>query len=139
MQEAKRTPDNDATTMCKTMANHVIMEAHGAPEKLKGLSEETIEARRILMEAVSGIGQDALKFEELSIPLLKSVREWKGALVVETRQAITAMRDMRAFVSEAKHDKELCQLKEFVDLCERIEKLRTNGTLGFVVEALSNA
>ena len=49
---------------------------------------------------------------------------------------ITPLRDVREFFLGREYDQQMARLTEFVELCERLEKLKESGFLDSVAETM---
>lgn len=71
-----------------------------------------------------------------SLTALNEVRMTRMALDTETKQTLAACADVRKFFLSADHEKEIARLKEFIELCERLKKLKADGTLDALADTI---
>lgn len=120
----------------KIAANQAIKAGADRPEQLNDLAERTREAKAALLEAVKGVGNALDSFEPTSNEYLRSVRAFRMTAIAETASCRTALEDIRKFLIGPDHAKEIAALKEFVDLCERLQKLKESGFLDAVADTI---
>jgi hypothetical protein len=58
------------------------------------------------------------------------------AAVNEISQSLQALRDIRKFFIESDYATEVGRLREFVALCEQVQRLKENGTLDAISDAI---
>jgi hypothetical protein len=75
-------------------------------------------------------------FEEFIKKSVKELRQYKMALEVETRQTLNAFKDVRNFFFDDKHEEEVARLREFVDLCQRLQQLKESGFLDSIADTM---
>jgi hypothetical protein len=128
--------DNDATEYTVAAATRVIEQAHETPVRLVGMSQKTFEARRLLAEALEGVGDEMLEFEKLGNDYIKVIRNFRMSAVSEVNQAKVLLCDIRKFLLDPAHDKEIERLAQFVSLCERLQSLKSSGILDAVGDTI---
>ena len=107
--------------------------------KIKSLT--TVE--QVALAAQQPIYKGKLALEEAMADLdsasaryINSVRQSRVGIVTEVNAMMSSLRDVRQFFVGADHTAEITRLREFVDLCERIQKLKSDGTLDAVCETI---
>lgn len=75
-------------------------------------------------------------FVDASDQRLTWLRQTRMAFDTETRVLMAQLRDVRQFFLDKTHEQEVARLKEFVDLCERLQKLKSSGFLDTVADTL---
>jgi hypothetical protein len=108
-------------------------EALRKTEELHKRAQEVWDAIDYLLGHVTEPAQQYLDFINST---LKTVREQKMALQSETRGLMSALREVREFFLEDKHEEEVRRLTEFVELCERLKRLKDSGFLDTVAETM---
>lgn len=68
--------------------------------------------------------------------LLDEVRQSKYAMVAEISAITTPLKELRQFFLGNDYKEQLTRLSEFVDLCERLQKLKTSGFLDLVADTM---
>lgn len=64
------------------------------------------------------------------------LRQSKIALETEARGLLSALKDIRQFFFDEKHPEQIARLRDFVDLCERLQKLKESGFLDSVADTI---
>lgn len=77
-----------------------------------------------------------LDFDDFITNALTKSRATKVAFEIENRQLLASLRDVREFFLDDKHAVEVAKLKEFVELCERLQKLKASGFLDVVADTI---
>ena len=67
---------------------------------------------------------------------LEDSRMHKMAIESENRQILQGMKDIRQFLLDPKHEEEMKRLKDFLDTCDRLKKLKDSGFLDQVCDVL---
>lgn len=94
------------------------------------------DARRIIDELMQGIGGDMEKFRADTKRYLEDIRNTRFAIVTETSQMTSALKEVRQFFLGGDYKEEINRLKEFVDLCERLQILKESGFLDNVADTM---
>jgi len=67
---------------------------------------------------------------------LHDLRMWRMAFENEVKTLLRDASDIRKFFLDEKHVEEVRRLKEFVEVCERLKALKTDGTLDALINAI---
>jgi hypothetical protein len=67
---------------------------------------------------------------------LETARGIRMSLNSEMAQILAALKDVRIFLGDEKHDEEVRRLREFSDLADRLKVLKESGFLDNIVETL---
>ena len=118
------------------MAEAVLVELNKTPSKLTPLAKALIDARKAVEEAGEGIGLIGDEFDDKVRKIIAETRSSRLAIVTETHQIMSALKDIRVFFLGSDHEKEINRLREFVDLCERLQKLKESGFLDSVADTM---
>ena len=94
------------------------------------------DARRIIGELTDGIGGDMEKFRVDTKRYLEDIRSTRYAMVTEAAQMIGPLKEVRQFFLGGDYKEEVARLKDFVDLCERLQKLKESGFLDSVADTM---
>jgi hypothetical protein len=115
----------------------------GMEKRSRQTVEETEDLVRRAKEATDAVDylvnhykQSWADFEDFIKGSVRELRQYKMALEVETRQTLNAFKDVRNFFFDDKHEEEVARLREFVDLCQRLEKLKESGFLDTVADTM---
>lgn len=68
--------------------------------------------------------------------LLTDLRQWRMAVDQENIKLVASCADVRKFFLSADHEKEIARLKEFIDICERLQALQKSGMLDSVADVI---
>jgi len=136
LKDANGEPLLNMDKMAPTIAAFVINTASQIPETMSTLIEQTVEARTSLRIAVEGIGENAEKLKPMKKELIDELRGLRMTTTTEVAAMLKPLEDLRKFFLGAEHDKEIARLREFVDLCERLETLKKSGFLDTVADTM---
>lgn len=135
----------------KDLNGHSLIDMNKVDEilrkKVLQLVEEA-EARLMSHKAQSQAASDGLK-SEMSIvaefidsaktskkDIIETFRSMRMTTTTEVAAMIKPLEDLRKFFLGDDHQKEMERLKEFVDVCERLEKLKKSGFLDTVADTM---
>lgn len=94
------------------------------------------DARRIIGELLMGIGADMDRFRSDTKRYLEEIRQTRFAVVKEAADMTSPLREVRQFFLGSDYKEEITRLREFVDLCERLHKLKESGFLDSVADTM---
>lgn len=100
------------------------------------LLKQAMDARLALDQMCDYWNKDWAEFLATSDDRLKQIRQFRMAFDAETRQVMATWREVRQFGLDKEHDEQVAKLKDFVDVCERLQKLKTTGFLDGIVDTL---
>lgn len=132
-QESKK---KDETVFNAELAGEFIKKSTDAIEGIRTLVEQAMDARTSLDILCDYWRKDWLDFMDQSEGRLKELRMTRMAFDTETRTLMASLRDVRQFFLDKNHDQEMSRLKEFVEVCERLQKLKASGFLDTVADTL---
>ena len=136
MKDSDGNPLLDMGKLEKIIAAKAIQTANEIPKTMSTLVEQTIEARQSLTEACEGIGVNMEKLKPLKKEMIDELRGLRMTTTTEIAAMLKPLEDIRKFFLGAEHDKEIARLREFVDLCERLETLKKSGFLDTVADTM---
>lgn len=67
---------------------------------------------------------------------LNSIRQSRVAAVSEINAILAPLKEIRQFFLGSDHSAEIARLREFIELCERLKKLKDDGTLDAVSDSI---
>lgn len=137
--DARRDPQMhrmDDLKIPMNIAQGSVKESQERPGQLEELTRQTKVAREALFEAMKGIGDAVELFTPKSNEYLGQIRQFRMAAVAEFSIALKQFEDVRKFFLSERHDQEIVRLREFVDLCERLQRLKQSGFLDAVAETM---
>jgi len=136
IQKGTREPLLDAHAVRDYIARESINLAQKTPEIMSDLIEKTQEAKATLDQVVEGMGHNLEHLRPLKKEMVEELRGLRMTTTTEVAAMLKPLEDLRKFFLGADHDKEIARLREFVDLCERLEKLKTSGFLDTVADTM---
>lgn len=120
--------DDIRTILCAEVAK--------LPKEARPMVTAAGEARAAIDILTKDLGGQIDDFRAKSKKHLEDLRGLKFATVAEVTAMKKELADMRTFFLGADHDREIVRLREFVDLCERIAKLKSAGVLDAVADTV---
>jgi predicted RNase H-like nuclease (RuvC/YqgF family) len=136
MKDGDGNPLLDMRKLEPIIADMAIRTSKQIPETMSTLVEQTIEARQSLSQACEGIGENVEKLKPLKKEMIDELRGLRMTTTTEVAAMLKPLEDIRKFFLGAEHEKEVERLREFVDLCERLEKLKASGFLDTVADTM---
>lgn len=98
--------------------------------------QEADDARRTIMTLTEGIGALIKQFKTDSDAWVGDIRNSRFTIVSETAAVTKSLAEVRKFFLGSEHREEMSRITEFVDLCERLQKLKASGFLDAVADTL---
>lgn len=120
----------------KVISTEGIALATQTPKIMSDLIEQTKEARDTLKEAVEGIGYNLETLKPLKREMIEELRGLRMTSTTEAAEMLKPLEDIRKFFLCDQHAKEVERLKEFVEICERLKKLKDSGFLDTVADTM---
>lgn len=118
------------------LALRIIEEINKMPQQLTPLARAALDAKGVLNENLLGIGGMMEDFHAKLKMWLDDIRVSRMNFVSETNQILTPLKDVRQFFLGYNYAEEIARLKEFVELCERLQKLKESGFLDTVADTM---
>lgn len=116
--------------------NELIKRGAKSIDGSEDLLKRALDARAALDVMADSWKVSWMEFVEQSDARLLSLRQTRMAFDTETRLLMSSLREVRQFFLDKNHSEEVARLKEFVDLCERLQKLKESGFLDTVADTL---
>jgi len=107
-------------------------------EKTNELIDRSRDARAAMEDLCTSFKAEWLEFQKTADDRLKEIRMLRMSLETETRQLMASFREVRQFFLDKDHASETARLKEFVEVCERLQALKSSGFLDSVAETMLN-
>ena len=108
----------------------------GLPNKLSKLAKYVCDSRDAMMAACDNIGGVMDEFDRRVSSAMDTVRSKRMTIVSEASLATNALKDVRQFFMGKDYEQETKRLSEFVELCERLQKLKDSGFLDVVADTM---
>ena len=118
------------------VAVRVLAIINKEPQQLTGLARAAIDARNVLDENMKQIGPVMEGFNARVKVALEDVRQSRMAVIGEVAHLLQPLKEVRAFLLGKDYEFEVTRLKEFCDLCERLAKLKKDGTLDAIADTI---
>lgn len=108
--------------------------------RASALSAETLTHSADLMKSLANqaetMDEAVAKFKNSSHAYIEQIRTTKYAVASEVNQIIAPLREIRQFFMGRDYDQEIARLRDFVELCERLQKLKESGFLDRVADTM---
>ena len=86
------------------------------------------------------VAADLQRFNDQTYAALKrgieDFRSCRMTMVQEIAMIMAPLKDIRTFFLGADHKEEIARLRDFIELCERLQKLRDSGFLDSIAETM---
>ena len=122
--------------MAKIMAREANILAKQTPEIMSDIIEKTKESKETLLEVVRGIGHSIENLKPMKKEMIEELRGLRMTSTTEVAAMLKPLEELRKFFLGDDHQREVERLKEFVDLCERLQKLKESGFLDSVADTM---
>ena len=118
------------------IALRIIERINQEPHQLTALARAAVDARAVLDENIKLIGPVMEDFNARVKVALEDMRQSRFAVVGEIAHLLQPLKEVRAFLLGKDYQFEVTRLKEFCDLCERLVKLKKDGTLDAIADTI---
>ena len=118
------------------MREMAMEEVTKAAENIGFIADQQKKAAEILQEEMKAIGYAINTVEADKKKMVTLVRDLRMTVNREVSQALSSFKDIRAFFLGPDHETQTARLKEFVDLCERLQVLKDSGFLDSVADTI---
>lgn len=122
--------------VAKFVSREVIVLATKAPEIMSDVIEKTKEAAETLETVSEGLGRHLEQLKPLKKEVIEELRGLRMTSTTEVSAMLKPLEDLRKFFLGDQHAEEVAKLKEFVELCERLERLKKSGFLDTVADTM---
>jgi hypothetical protein len=118
------------------MAKALIAHAKTIDPELEKISVSAADCRKAIDESIADVGSSVREFDRVTKDGLSEIRMKRMTIISECASMVNAMRDVRQFFLGPDYDREQKRLVEFVDLCERLKRLKDSGFLDTVADTM---
>ena len=118
------------------IATEFVKRSEKAVDSTTQLMQRTMDARAAMDVLCETWKADWLDFQNTSDSRLKEMRMTRMAMDSEMRQIMAGCREIRNFFLDKDYSVERERLKEFVDICERLQRLKESGFLDAVSDTM---
>ena len=122
-------------TQDQALALEFIGQAINATDRNFGLSDVANDAARALQAAIKILNPVAADFLLVSNKQLEELRLARMAIERETKMITQSIRDAAAFLNTEEAKAGIESMRKYVEVCERIQTLRNDGTFDTVLNA----
>jgi hypothetical protein len=127
---------DDDHALSVAVAKGFIAETAHTIERTNELTKQCKDARDGMDVLCAEWNQHWLEFQKHSDERLRLMRMTRASFDSENRQLLNGLRDVRAFFLDKDYDLEVSRLKDFVETCERLKKLKDSGFLDTVADTM---
>lgn len=114
----------------------IIQECEKMAAETRPIVRSAQDARRIVDELVRGLSGDFAQFKLTTKQYLEDIRQTRYAVVTETSQMTKPLSEVRQFFLGSDYKEQITRLREFVELCERLQQLKASGFLDSVADTM---
>lgn len=114
----------------------VIRKIHELPRLTSPQVKAAEDARQIVSELVQGLGAEMEKFDAQAKLHCEQIRGKRMTMVTEAAQITNALKEIRQFFLGSDYKEEITRLSEFVDLCERMMRLKESGFIDRIADTM---
>jgi len=118
------------------MQQLIMQEIQKLPKEATPLVKQARESREIIDQLLHGIGGEMEQFEADVGKHIQTIRSTRFTVVSETNTMMNALKDVRQFFMGTDYKEQIDRLRGFVELCERLQKLKESGFLDAVADTM---
>lgn len=134
MNKLPKIHDDEARRMIAEEAKEVLCK--NVPPNLEALEVDLADARRIIDDTIKFIDSSKDGFNASMKSFLTDLRATRMTGINEVHQMLVVLKDIREFFVGRDYDVQTARLKDFVELCERLEGLKSRGTLDALADTM---
>ena len=114
----------------------IMMEIAKLPKEASPIVKQAKESREIIDQLLHGIGGEMERFKADSKTHIETIRATRYTVLNEVNQMLTGLKDVRQFFMGSDYKEQTDRLRGFVELCERLQKLKETGFLDAVADTI---
>ena len=126
----------NADKMEELLRTKAVQAMEYASERIGFYKAESSAANELLKNEMATTGKFLESAKDTKKEVIEIFRGMRMTTTTEVAAMMKPLEDLRKFFLGAEHDKEIARLREFVDLCERLEKLKQSGFLDTVADTM---
>ena len=107
-----------------------------AADRIGIFTQEYSKANECLESEFKSTGLMVSHAKEMKKEVIDTFRAMRMTTTTEVAAMVKPLEELRKFFLGEDHQKEVDRLREFVDLCERLEKLKQSGFLDTVADTM---
>lgn len=136
IESAYTTHVADDQELSRNLAVHIVKETKNSVNDTQALVDSVREAREALDELTDSWKASWIEWLERSKTILTEFRQWRMAMNAESKIVTQDFAEVRKFFLSKDHEEEIRRLSEFVNLCERLQALKSSGFLDTITETI---
>ena len=130
------TPEDDLSFNTR-LSNRSVQLTQKAVDQVKSLADQMKDAQEALELGTNSFHASWLDWHQKVLPQsLEDMRLTRMTVNSELSQLMKPLSELRKFFLGPEHDEEIRRLKEFVELCERLQALKQSGFLDSVADTM---
>ena len=129
-------PDGGVMLNLNEVTVRIIDEINRHPQKWTPLARAAVDAGGVLKESMSLLGGVMEDFTSKSKIMLEDIRQTRFSMVSEVNHMTKELKEVRQFFLGSDYKEEISRLREFVELCERLQKLKSSGMLDAIGDTM---
>jgi hypothetical protein len=106
------------------------------PKEATPIVKQARESREIIDQLLHGIGGEMERFQKDAGVHIQNIRSTRYTIVSEVNTMLNALKDVRQFFMGSDYKEQIDRLRGFVELCERLQKLKQSGFLDAVADTM---
>lgn len=128
--------DKSEAEFDRDLAKSIIDKSNELKDESVDIALRVLAAEEALHWSVNHIRRVWVEWKDEAHNALEELRQLRFAFTAEGKQVLAEAKDIRNFFLDDKHIEEIGQLKEFVQIIERLHALEKNGTLDALVDVV---
>lgn len=126
-------PCVDINKLAEAVVDHIRATL---PSNETELAVAVRDARKVLDDNIQNVNLVMQEYDRVMAEALTTVRTKRMATVAEAAATVTALKEVRSFFLGKDYKEEIGRLNEFIDVCERLKKLKDSGFLDTVADTM---
>ncbi len=114
----------------------IAMEIAKMPKETRPNVQAAQDARQAMNELTEGLGGAMEKWRADSKKYVEDLRQTRAYVIGETTTMLNPLKDLRQFFLGSDYKEQISRLREFVELCERLQALKNSGFLDRVADTM---
>ena len=114
----------------------IMQQIQDLPKEATPIVKQARESREIIDQLLHGIGGEMERFKTEAGDHIQNIRSTRYTIVSETNTMMNALKDVRQFFMGTDYKEQIDRLRGFVELCERLQKLKESGFLDAVADTM---
>jgi hypothetical protein len=120
----------------RDLAEMIVKKSNELKDDTIDMALRVLAAHESLDWSIHHIKKSWVEWQKEAHDALEQLRQLRFALTTEAKTVLATAKDVRNFFLDNKHVEEMQQLKDFVEVVERLSVLEKNGTLDALVDVV---